>query len=339
MQLASGSYIPDELLAANAPLSENSHQGSAAPTLTLHQSFRFAISSTSSRIKRSLYDGDVGSRCTGKERDTESGLDHFKFRSYSSTMGRWMSPDPAGMMAVDIADPQSLNRYAYVQNNPLSFVDPLGLDCAYLNASGTAIEKGGVDQHSNAGECGKNGGYWVNGGLTNADINADKGTVQLTGTTNGTDQTHASYQDTTVNVGWYQNDVINRAGHIALGLSGQVPVGLNPKSDLNFLMYATYGGKSGGVPGVVKPQVGGKLKGLVRIPVTGMQAQMIQNQLNQSMQNAGNYDIFGGGGPACDCAGFAQQVLGDAGINAGNPTDMPSTLMQQLNTQYPQEQQ
>jgi RHS repeat-associated protein len=36
---------------------------------------------------------------TGKERDTESGNDFFKYRYYASSMGRWLSPDPAGMMA------------------------------------------------------------------------------------------------------------------------------------------------------------------------------------------------------------------------------------------------
>jgi uncharacterized protein RhaS with RHS repeats len=37
-------------------------------------------------------------RSTGKQRDAESGLDHFQFRKPSSAMGRLMSPDPAGMM-------------------------------------------------------------------------------------------------------------------------------------------------------------------------------------------------------------------------------------------------
>jgi len=52
------------------------------------------------------------------------------FRQYSSTQGRWMMPDPAGMAAVDPSNPQTWNRYAYVGNDPLSRVDPLGLDFA-----------------------------------------------------------------------------------------------------------------------------------------------------------------------------------------------------------------
>jgi RHS repeat-associated protein len=46
------------------------------------------------------------------------------FRLQSPNLGRWLSPDPLGG---DIANPQSLNRYAYVMNNPTSLIDPLGL--------------------------------------------------------------------------------------------------------------------------------------------------------------------------------------------------------------------
>ena len=51
-------------------------------------------------------------------------------RRYSATQGRWQIPDPAGLAAVDPSNPQTWNRYAYVNNNPLSNVDPTGLrDC------------------------------------------------------------------------------------------------------------------------------------------------------------------------------------------------------------------
>ncbi|MGB6198302.1 MAG: RHS repeat-associated core domain-containing protein, partial [Candidatus Acidiferrales bacterium] len=96
---------------------------------------------------------------TGKERDTESGLDNFEARYNASSQARFMSPDPAGMFAVSLAYPQTLNRYSYVLNSPVSLLDPLGLDCAYLNDAGTGIES--VDQNSNSDECGQNGGYWV----------------------------------------------------------------------------------------------------------------------------------------------------------------------------------
>jgi RHS repeat-associated protein len=51
----------------------------------------------------------------------------FTFRRYSPTQGRWISPDPAGLAAVDPTNPQTWNRYAYVMNQPLRFTDPLGL--------------------------------------------------------------------------------------------------------------------------------------------------------------------------------------------------------------------
>ena len=56
-----------------------------------------------------------------------SGLDDFMFRRYSPGQSRWISPDPAGLAAVDPSNPQTWNRYAYVGNNPLSRTDPLGL--------------------------------------------------------------------------------------------------------------------------------------------------------------------------------------------------------------------
>jgi RHS repeat-associated protein len=67
---------------------------------------------------------------TGKERDNESGLDDFGARYYTSSIGRFMTPDWAAMpSAVPYAvfsDPQSLNLYTYVRNDPLSHADADG---------------------------------------------------------------------------------------------------------------------------------------------------------------------------------------------------------------------
>ena len=68
----------------------------------------------------------------GKERDTESGNDYFGARYYSSTVGRFMSPDwalkaePVPYAKLDL--PQTLNLYAFVGNNPLTHTDLDGHD-------------------------------------------------------------------------------------------------------------------------------------------------------------------------------------------------------------------
>ena len=62
---------------------------------------------------------------TGKERDSETGLDYFGARYMSSAQGRFTTVDPA-MESQDPANPQSWNRYAYTYNNPLKYVDHNG---------------------------------------------------------------------------------------------------------------------------------------------------------------------------------------------------------------------
>ncbi|MBI1738455.1 MAG: DUF4329 domain-containing protein [Acidobacteria bacterium] len=62
---------------------------------------------------------------TSYERDGESSNDYAIARSHINRFGRFSSPDP---MEGSIVNPQSLNRYAYVLNNPSNLTDPLGLD-------------------------------------------------------------------------------------------------------------------------------------------------------------------------------------------------------------------
>jgi len=86
---------------------------------------------------------------TGKERDQETGLDYFGARYYGSNMGRFMTPDwAAKVMPVPYAkltDPQTLNLYAYVGNNPLSRTDPTGHYTCSGNKDQCAQIKAGYD--------------------------------------------------------------------------------------------------------------------------------------------------------------------------------------------------
>jgi RHS repeat-associated protein len=76
--------------------------------------------------------GNAPTYFTGYLRDPETNLDFAEARYFSSQFGRFMSPDPHGG---GVANPQSLNPYAYVLNNPLSTVDPSGMDpCVLVGA-------------------------------------------------------------------------------------------------------------------------------------------------------------------------------------------------------------
>jgi RHS repeat-associated protein len=95
---------------------------------------------------------------TGQNPDTVSGDYDFQFREYS-TEGRWPSPDPAGLGAVNPMNPQSWNRYAYVLNNPLGFVDPLGLYCQWDDGTSDGI--GDSPEGSSPQACSDAGGRWI----------------------------------------------------------------------------------------------------------------------------------------------------------------------------------
>jgi len=68
----------------------------------------------------------VRKQFTGYERDTETDLDYAQARMFGSGFGRFTSPDPL-MASARKARPQTFNRYVYVANNPLNYVDPSGM--------------------------------------------------------------------------------------------------------------------------------------------------------------------------------------------------------------------
>jgi RHS repeat-associated protein len=63
---------------------------------------------------------------TGYEYDSGTGYNYAVARFEAGRWGRFLSPDPY-LGSIDASNPQSLNRYSYVDNNPANFIDPLGL--------------------------------------------------------------------------------------------------------------------------------------------------------------------------------------------------------------------
>jgi RHS repeat-associated protein len=65
-------------------------------------------------------------RFTSYDRSATTGLDYAVNRQYDSRQGRFTQVDPLGMGAASLADPQSLNMYSYVGNDPVNRIDPDG---------------------------------------------------------------------------------------------------------------------------------------------------------------------------------------------------------------------
>jgi RHS repeat-associated protein len=74
-------------------------------------------------VSRNEGDVDPTHRFTGKELDPETGLYYYGGRYYDPEISRFVSPDP---FVQDPEDPQNLNRYSYVENDPINYTDPSG---------------------------------------------------------------------------------------------------------------------------------------------------------------------------------------------------------------------
>jgi RHS repeat-associated protein len=113
-------------------ITDESFQGTGAPIFGYDFSANY-IPPTSLEI--SLRPMSQFRQFTGKERDSESGLDYFGARYYGSALGRFTSPDwstkPEAVPYATLSDPQSLNLYAYGRNNPVTNRDLDGHWCLF----------------------------------------------------------------------------------------------------------------------------------------------------------------------------------------------------------------
>jgi RHS repeat-associated protein len=82
---------------------------------------------------RSLEQGYTGDATTkqgyGLTEKDSSGQNHTWFRKQEQRAGRWTSPDPYNG-SMSLGNPQSFNRYSYVENDAMNFVDPSGLNAS-----------------------------------------------------------------------------------------------------------------------------------------------------------------------------------------------------------------
>lgn len=104
---------------------------------------------------------------TGQRQDTVSGVYDFPAREYSNE-GRWASPDPSGPAAFHRTDPQTINRYVYGRNTPLSVIDPTGLD-------DVLIDDGEDPQNPLSGGASGGGGAGGTWGIDGTGDTGDKG--------------------------------------------------------------------------------------------------------------------------------------------------------------------
>src|SRR3990167_8203840 len=101
-------YINDHLGSGSVVLDENGNK------ISEESYYAFGEEKTS---------GDSRFTYTGKEKD-DSGLYYYGARYYDADAGRFTQPDP---ISGSLGNPQSLNKYVYVLNNPNKYVDPSGM--------------------------------------------------------------------------------------------------------------------------------------------------------------------------------------------------------------------
>ncbi|MBV9267625.1 MAG: hypothetical protein JO061_15765, partial [Acidobacteriaceae bacterium] len=166
------------------------------------------------------------------------GVYTFPAREYEPTEGRWLTPDPAGVAAVDLTDPQTWNRYVYVRNNPLGLVDPTGTSyktiqvqvCTpFINSSIFYEPISGQPGGGSTSQCHyESYTYWVDDdddGVSNGAV-GDSGPSSTGGNPGGSGTPPKS--GTTTTTPWYKNPCIkgaigNGLLHVGIDSLGLIP--------------------------------------------------------------------------------------------------------------------
>ena len=103
---------------------------------------------------------------TGRDHDPDTGWYNYRHRHYHPALGRFVQPDPIGLAGKDV------NLYRYVENNPLRWRDPSGLDHMNLlsktdpewklvNDTWLPDDRYTITAHGNVGRLRDSNGNWI----------------------------------------------------------------------------------------------------------------------------------------------------------------------------------
>jgi len=233
---------------------------------------------------------------TGKERDPDMDIDDFGARFYKAGMGRFYSPDWSATVEpvpyAKLENPQSLNLYAYVTDNPLRFSDPDG------HVEG-APDGNGEEPPGSPGGAGS----------------------PQTGAQNHNPPPPDANHTHTLTVREVSGQQGNPANHITVQVDNGKEVGFGPVQDMTAKQII----ENTPVPGQVEPRAAGVTTvDAVTVYMTKDEAAQAQGTIDARTTNPGDYQRSGR-----SCVDFGEDVVRSTGARAPSDT-LPSHLIRDL---------
>ena len=271
---------------------------------------------------------------TGKERDAESGNDDYGARYYASSLGRFLSPDwsaiPVPVPYANLSNPQTLNLYAMVSDNPETFADLDGhgqYGGFHLGLTGDAA----VPQATSADALAMFEDAWDPSTFTTTPESVF-GLPNSSATTDSGQGQQEQNQGNSVTVFYYTGRGPNPFGHSAMSVDGDKPIGLEPKNNLFTKILGAIEGLLTGVPyghtaGEVAQVAAGRVpKETATIDITADQARNIRAFIKQESEN--HNQTYGVAGH--NCTQFSEAALKAGGMSHVPNATTPRDLVEQL---------